>query len=148
MLLGKKTPGDQGTGEILFGAGFASRNNPQTRHALARDLRHELDRIVFAVRMAGTVMAGKKIDPGELRRQRLRRELRRRAARRKYLETNPDVDPTSEEAIDSPGTGKPRIKESDITGLKYFDKLAPLLERRHDEACERDKAGNRKLHFD
>ncbi len=43
---------------------------------------------------------------------------------------------------------KPRIKEPDITGLKYFDKLAPLLERLHDDGCERDRAGNRKLHYD
>lgn len=41
-----------------------------------------------------------------------------------------------------------KLKDSDITGLKYFDKLAPLLERLHDDACERDKAGNRVLHFD
>ena len=32
--------------------------------------------------------------------------------------------------------------------MKYFDQLAPLLERLHDEACQRDKAGNRDLHFD
>lgn len=43
---------------------------------------------------------------------------------------------------------QPRIKESDITGLKYFDKLSPLLEHLHDDGCERDKAGNRELHYD
>ena len=43
---------------------------------------------------------------------------------------------------------KEKIKESDITGLKYFDRLAPLLERLHEEGCERDTASNRKLHFD
>jgi hypothetical protein len=43
---------------------------------------------------------------------------------------------------------KSEIKESDITGLKYFDKLAPLLQRLHDDACQRDTAGNRDLHFD
>ena len=41
-----------------------------------------------------------------------------------------------------------KIRERDITGLKYFDQLAPLLERLHDDACQRDKAGNRRLHFD
>jgi hypothetical protein len=41
-----------------------------------------------------------------------------------------------------------KIKEADVTGLKYFDRLAPLLQRLHDNACERDKAGNRELHFD
>ena len=40
------------------------------------------------------------------------------------------------------------MREEDVTGLKYFDKLAPLLARLHDVGCERDKAGNRKLHFD
>jgi hypothetical protein len=43
---------------------------------------------------------------------------------------------------------KPSIKESDVTGLKYFDKLAPLLSRLHDDGCERDRAGNRTLHYD
>lgn len=43
---------------------------------------------------------------------------------------------------------KDKIESKDITGLKYFDKLAPLLERLHDEGCQRDKAGNRDLHFD
>jgi len=54
----------------------------------------------------------------------------------------------ADEKIDPHELNKPKIKESDITGLKYFDKLAPLLERLHDDACERDKAGNRELHFD
>ena len=40
------------------------------------------------------------------------------------------------------------IQERDITGLKYFDQLAPLLERLHDDGCLRDKAGNRTLHYD
>ena len=42
----------------------------------------------------------------------------------------------------------PKIKESDITGLKYFDRLAPLLQRLHDDGSQRDKAGNRNLHYD
>jgi len=33
-------------------------------------------------------------------------------------------------------------------GLKYLDKLLPLFDRLHDVGCQRDKAGNRKLHFD
>jgi len=41
-----------------------------------------------------------------------------------------------------------KIKDADVTGLKYFDRLAPLLKRLHDDACHRDKAGNRDLHFD
>jgi len=35
-----------------------------------------------------------------------------------------------------------------VTGLKYFDKLAPLLARLHAVGCQHDKAGNRKLHYD
>jgi len=41
-----------------------------------------------------------------------------------------------------------KLEESDITGLKFFDKLAPLLSRLHDDGCQRDRAGNRQLHFD
>lgn len=46
--------------------------------------------------------------------------------------------------------GKKRedVREADVTGLKYFDKLAPLLSRLHEVGCRRDKAGNRDLHFD
>jgi hypothetical protein len=41
-----------------------------------------------------------------------------------------------------------KVREEDVTGLKYFDKLQPLLRRLHDVGCQRDKAGNRKLHMD
>jgi hypothetical protein len=40
------------------------------------------------------------------------------------------------------------VREEDITGLKYFDKLLPLFARLHEVGCERDKAGNRRLHYD
>ena len=40
------------------------------------------------------------------------------------------------------------LRKAHITGLKYFDKLLPLLARLHEVGCQRDKAGNRKLHFD
>ncbi len=40
------------------------------------------------------------------------------------------------------------IQEKDVRGLKYFDQLAPLLDRLHDIGCERDVAGNRVLHYD
>lgn len=45
-------------------------------------------------------------------------------------------------------TEKRKIKEQDITGLKYFEQLAPLLKRLHDDGCGRDRAGNRQLHYD
>jgi hypothetical protein len=43
---------------------------------------------------------------------------------------------------------KPAIRAQDVRGLKYFDQLAPLLERLRDVGCETDRAGNRLLHFD
>ena len=46
------------------------------------------------------------------------------------------------------GKKREEIREQDITGLKFFDRLAPLLGRLHDVGCERDKAGNRELFFD
>jgi hypothetical protein len=46
------------------------------------------------------------------------------------------------------GKKREKVREEDVTGLKYFDKLAPLLARLHDVGCQRDKAGNRTLHFD
>ena len=46
------------------------------------------------------------------------------------------------------GKSRDDVREEDVTGLKYFDKLAPLLARLHEVGCERDKAGNRHLHYD
>jgi hypothetical protein len=46
------------------------------------------------------------------------------------------------------GKRRDDVREEDVTGLKYFDKLAPLLARLHEVGCGRDKAGNRKLHYD
>jgi len=40
------------------------------------------------------------------------------------------------------------IGERDVGGMKLLQELLPLLGRVHDVGCERDKAGNRKLHFD
>ena len=42
----------------------------------------------------------------------------------------------------------PKITERDITGLKYFRKLDGLLTELHQVGCQRDLAGNRKLHMD
>jgi hypothetical protein len=43
---------------------------------------------------------------------------------------------------------KAKLTEKDITGLKCFDQIAPLHQRLHDDACDRDTAGNRTLHYD
>ena len=40
------------------------------------------------------------------------------------------------------------VQEKDVSGLKYFHKLRPMLDRLHEVGCQRDKAGNRQLHFD
>ena len=46
------------------------------------------------------------------------------------------------------GKKREKIRQQDITGLKFFDTLLPLFERLHEVGCQRDRAGNRKLHFD
>jgi Transposase DDE domain len=40
------------------------------------------------------------------------------------------------------------IREKDLQGLKYFRLLQSLLDRLHEAATARDRAGNRQLHFD
>jgi hypothetical protein len=46
------------------------------------------------------------------------------------------------------GKQSPEIAEKDLHGFKHFKLLLPVLEKLHDNACARDKAGNRVLHFD
>ena len=46
------------------------------------------------------------------------------------------------------GKKRKKVRDEDVTGLKYFDKLQPLLKRLHEVGCHRDTAGNRKLHMD
>ncbi len=43
---------------------------------------------------------------------------------------------------------KKKLTASDITGLKYFERIAPLLESLHPEGCQRDKSNNRELFYD
>lgn len=40
------------------------------------------------------------------------------------------------------------VSAEQITGLKYLDRIIPLLKRLHDVGCERDRSGNRQLHYD
>src|SRR4051794_920820 len=40
------------------------------------------------------------------------------------------------------------ISDKEIRGLKYFKLLGSLLDHLHTDATERDRAGNRGLHFD
>jgi len=89
---------------------------------------------------------------GKHRRQRAIQLQRALGSRRARLEH--DRVATTEQCAAGDASGarergrKRRIASSQITGLKYFEKLAPLLERLHDVGCERDKAGNRDLHYD
>lgn len=46
------------------------------------------------------------------------------------------------------GKKRKKIRERELTGLKYFQDLLPLLDRLHEVGCERDKAGNRELFMD
>jgi len=41
-----------------------------------------------------------------------------------------------------------QIRDADIVGLKYFDRLMPLLQRLHHVGTQRDRAGNRRFFFD
>lgn len=45
-------------------------------------------------------------------------------------------------------SGEQVIRERDVQGVKYLDRVLPLLKRLHWAGCERDKAGNRDLHMD
>ena len=66
------------------------------------------------------------------------------AARDNAAAPEPSAEQSSTEssAIERP------LGEKDIVGLKYFDQLLPLFQRLHHESCQRDKAGNRELHYD
>jgi hypothetical protein len=81
------------------------------------------------------------------------KEQRRKEAKRRRQPTRARKKPKSEDR-ESQTTAKKRgqrqrkIEEKDITGLKFFDQLNPLLQRLHEDGCGRDKAGNRDLHFD
>jgi hypothetical protein len=41
-----------------------------------------------------------------------------------------------------------KIKESELQGFKYFKAISGMLESLHKAGCQRDRAGNRKLHMD
>lgn len=43
---------------------------------------------------------------------------------------------------------KPKIKDHQLEGFKYFKVISKMLEGLHDAGCQRDIAGNRKLHMD
>jgi hypothetical protein len=47
-----------------------------------------------------------------------------------------------------PAPKKTPLTEKDLQGFKYFEMLGPLFEHLHAAGTERDRAGNRLLHFD
>jgi hypothetical protein len=75
-------------------------------------------------------------------------------------EATPDAEAERAENADSAATAQdppaPRrgrkkrrdVTAADVGGMKFFERLLPLLEPLQDVACERDKAGNRDLHYD
>jgi hypothetical protein len=46
------------------------------------------------------------------------------------------------------GSANIPLKESQISGLKYFQPLSRWLSALHDAGCERDRAGNRQFFMD
>jgi hypothetical protein len=42
----------------------------------------------------------------------------------------------------------PKIREVDLHGFKHFKLLLPIMEVLHRDGCDRDRAGNRTLHYD
>jgi Transposase DDE domain len=43
---------------------------------------------------------------------------------------------------------RPDVREEELTGFKYLDRLQPLFARLHESGCGRDRPGNRTLHLD
>ncbi|MBM4088526.1 MAG: IS4 family transposase [Planctomycetes bacterium] len=86
------------------------------------------------------------------RRKALEQAQRRRGARGAEAARveNADVAATAQDPpAPRPGRRKRRdVTVADVTGVKYFERLVPLLEPLHDVGSERDKAGNRELHYD
>ena len=98
-------------------------------------------------------------NPPLTKQERRQRQKRLEQARLRLKASGRQRSPVAENADAAPaqdnspaqrrGRSKRRdVTAADITGLKYFERLAPLLERLHAVGCERDTAGNRELHYD
>lgn len=74
-------------------------------------------------------------------------EKRKRSTRPKRL-LAADADPQKYADVDRRKKSKSILQSKDISGLKYFDMLVPLLQRFHEDECQRDKANQRELHYD
>ena len=60
---------------------------------------------------------------------------------------SPDPTGPDNKHSDASGTSK-GVQSKNLQGLKYLDMISPLLKRLHQDKCQRDKAGNRDLHYD
>lgn len=52
------------------------------------------------------------------------------------------------EPVEAPKPDGAAIRAADLTGLKFFKKIRPLLDSLHEIGTARDKSGNRNLHMD
>jgi hypothetical protein len=50
--------------------------------------------------------------------------------------------------MQGPGGSNFNFTEKDLKGFKFLKVILPMLSHLHDQGCKRDKAHNRKLHFD
>jgi len=87
------------------------------------------------------------------RQRRLEQAQKRKEHPHTSASSNADQENSTSAEEESSGKGpgsrkRPEVTEADIQGLKYFDKLSPLLQRLHEDGCRRDRAGNRDLHLD
>jgi hypothetical protein len=67
-----------------------------------------------------------------------------------YYPLRAGILPLWQQAAEEPlaATRRTPIREKDLKGLKYFKLLGSLLDRLHDDATTRDRAGNRCLFYD
>ena len=73
---------------------------------------------------------------------------RRKPISERGVEPSEARQPSSPDSDSPNGDARTGVSNKDLQGLKYLDMIAPLLEKLHDDMCDRDKAGNRDLHFD
>jgi hypothetical protein len=50
--------------------------------------------------------------------------------------------------VSEPNQNKQPVKAEQLQGFKQMKQIAGLLRHLHECGCDRDKAGNRELHFD
>jgi hypothetical protein len=64
------------------------------------------------------------------------------------VDSDPQLVAPKQTDADNEKKVKSRVQSKDISGLKYFAMLVPLLHRFHEDQCQRDKASQRELHYD